>query len=67
MRVLLTPTLSPRAIDKKNRCQCEGMLQAEGRIRAAFLVDDVSGVRIDTLNVPMTEERYEWKCAVLLK
>ncbi len=64
---LLTPTLSSRVIDKKDRCQCEGMPQAEGRIRAAFLVDDVPGVRIDTLDVPMTAERYEWKCKVLLK
>jgi hypothetical protein len=64
---LLTPTLAPRVIDKKNCCQCEGMLQAQGRIRAAFLVDDVPGVQIDTLDVPMTAERYEWKCKVLLK
>ncbi len=37
------------------------------RLRAAFLVDDVPGVQIDTLDVPMTAERYAWKCKVLLK
>ena len=64
---LLTPKLSHRVIDEKTRCECDGMFNAVGRIEAAFLVDDMPGVEIITLNVPMTVDRYKWKCKVVLR
>ena len=60
---MLMPKVSQRVIDEKFRCECDGMLRAAGSIRAAFLVDDVPGVALVTIDVPMTLDRYEWKCA----
>ncbi|HEY0469989.1 MAG TPA: hypothetical protein VGC79_37640 [Polyangiaceae bacterium] len=59
---LLMPRVSRRVIDQKTCCECDGMLRAAGRVQAGFLVDEVPGVQLVTVDVPVTVDRYQWKC-----
>jgi len=63
--LLLTPKLSHRLIDEKTYCECDRMPRPVMRTQAAFLVDDVPGLRIDRLTVPMTADWYHWICKAI--
>jgi|GEM_PF-4508175 len=60
--LLLTPQLSRRVVDERTCCECDRMPRSVSRTQAAFLVDDVPGLRIARLTVPMTADWYHWEC-----
>ena len=64
---LLMPRVSRRVLDQKTCCECDGMLRAAGRVQAGFLVDEVPGVQLVTVDVPVTVDRYKWKCKATMK
>jgi hypothetical protein len=43
------------------------MFRGASRNHAAFLVDEVSGAELVTVSVPMTVDRYDWKCESINK
>jgi hypothetical protein len=64
---LLLPKVSHRVLDAKTRCECDRMLRGASRNHAAFLVDEVPGAELVTVSVPMTVDRYDWKCESINK
>ena len=65
--LLLTPKVSHRVIAEKTCCECDGMPRSVVRSQAAFLVDEIPGVKIVTVNVPMIADENKWKCKVVLR
>ncbi len=63
--LVLSPKVSRRVTDEKTCCECDRMLRAEPRTRAAFLVDEAASLQIVHVTVPMTLDVYKWKCKAI--
>lgn len=69
--LVLVPQATPGKVTSRTACECDGMpriMSATGFVHLGltFFVDEIPGVDVEEVLVPVTEDRVEWKCNVLL-
>lgn len=68
---LLTPEVTRRRVYRRTACECDGgpvIVSMSGfmDLGLAFVVDDLPGVAIRRIKVPVVEEYIEWQCKAIL-
>ena len=69
--LVLVPQVTPRKVTSRTACECDGMprvASATGFVPLGFtfFVDEIPGVDVEEVLVPVTEDQIEWKCNVWL-
>jgi hypothetical protein len=69
--LVLVPQVTPRKVTSRTACECDGMpriTSATGFVHLGltFFVDEIPGVDVEEVLVPVTEDQIEWKCNVRL-
>ena len=69
--LVLVPQVTPGKVASRTACECDGMpriVTATGFVNLgfAFFVDEIPGVEIEQVLVPVTEDQIEWECKARL-
>ncbi len=65
--LVLVPQVTPGKVTSRTACECDGMpriMSATGFVYLGlvFFVDEIPGVDVEEVLVPVTEDHIEWKC-----
>jgi hypothetical protein len=64
---VLEPGVSYRTVDKGEQCYCDGGYSGHYDPNyVGFVIDDMAGYELRTLEVPMVKEVIEWTCKARL-
>lgn len=61
---LLMPRVSPRKVASATRCHCGGMPTVTCPSEVVFMLEEIPGVEIEEVTVPMTQDYIDWDCEV---
>jgi hypothetical protein len=62
---LLEPRITRKNVGAWTQCECDGMPRVVYQARDAFVIDDIPSVKIEIVEVPMTEESVDWDCKTI--
>ena len=65
--LVLVPQVTPGKVTSRTACECDGMpriISATGFVYLGltFFLDEIPGVDVEEVLVPVTEDQIEWKC-----
>jgi hypothetical protein len=58
----LRPRMSRRKVGDRTECECDGMPRPVQPEIGVFVIEDVPSVKIEMVDVPMTEDIVDWGC-----
>jgi hypothetical protein len=58
----LRPRMSRRKVGDRTECECNGMPRPLHPEIGVFVIEDVPSVKIEMVDIPMTEDFVDWGC-----